>query len=127
LAQMNKRFWEKLIGYFPLMWHRPHRKWCFQQFSCCCLCVHCHRKVLTDSLLSNRAIACQWWRYTHWDTQTHKESKLTQRSSWWSWSFLCNPTPIYIWRTTPCSGVGKGIYRHIQAVKWSYKLPLIFI
>lgn len=27
LQYKNKKFWEKLIVYFLLIWHEPHRKW----------------------------------------------------------------------------------------------------
>jgi hypothetical protein len=29
----NKKFWEELITYFPLIQHGLNRKWCLQQFS----------------------------------------------------------------------------------------------
>jgi hypothetical protein len=27
IALWNRKFWEELISYFPLIWHGPHRKW----------------------------------------------------------------------------------------------------
>jgi hypothetical protein len=33
----NKKFWEELIVYFPLIRHGPHRKQRVQQFFYCCV------------------------------------------------------------------------------------------
>jgi hypothetical protein len=35
----NKKFWEELIAYFPLIWHKPHRKGRVQQFIVGCVVV----------------------------------------------------------------------------------------
>jgi hypothetical protein len=32
ISKVNKKLWEELIAYFPLILHRPHRKWRLQQF-----------------------------------------------------------------------------------------------
>jgi hypothetical protein len=40
LCLNNKKFWDKLIAYFRLLWHRLHRKLCVQQFFCVCMCLH---------------------------------------------------------------------------------------
>jgi hypothetical protein len=56
----NKKFWEELIAYFPLVGHRPHRKRRVQQFLYC-MCIRCRGNVFTEPLPSND---------THTDTQT---------------------------------------------------------
>jgi hypothetical protein len=38
----NKKFWEEIIAYFPLIRHGPHWKRRVQQFFYCCVCI-CYR------------------------------------------------------------------------------------
>jgi hypothetical protein len=46
---INKKFWEEIIGYFPLTRHEPHRIRSHQQFSIAagtCLLSHCLAMIL---------------------------------------------------------------------------------
>jgi hypothetical protein len=58
--ERNKKFWEGLITYFPLIQHTPHRKWHVQQFFYCCMCDQCHGNVFNKQLPSNLATAYEW-------------------------------------------------------------------
>jgi hypothetical protein len=49
----NKKFWEELIAYFPLIRHESHRKRRLEQFFCCCVCICCHGNVYSEPLPSN--------------------------------------------------------------------------
>jgi hypothetical protein len=62
---LNKKFWEELITYFPLMQHEPHRKQCVQQFFCC-MFIHCHGNMFIKQLASNNGEG-------EVDTHTHRE------------------------------------------------------
>jgi hypothetical protein len=42
--KLNKKFWEELIAYFPLIR--------VQQFFYCCVCIRCRRNVFAEPLLS---------------------------------------------------------------------------
>jgi hypothetical protein len=44
----NKKFWEELIAYFPLIRHGPHTKRGVQQFFYCCMC--CSGNVFTEMI-----------------------------------------------------------------------------
>jgi hypothetical protein len=58
-----KKFWEQLITFFPLIWDGPHRKWCFQQFFYCCLCIRWGSNVFTEPMPNNdRGIHAQTHR-----------------------------------------------------------------
>jgi hypothetical protein len=48
-AQYNKKFWEELITFFPLIRHGPHRKRYVQWFYCC---IRCRGNVITEPLPS---------------------------------------------------------------------------
>jgi hypothetical protein len=37
----NKKFWEELIAYVPLIRHEPYRKRRVKQFFYCCVCIRC--------------------------------------------------------------------------------------
>jgi hypothetical protein len=52
-SSINKKFWEELIAYFPLIWHRSHRKVCIQQFFYCCMCIYCCGNVSAQPLPTN--------------------------------------------------------------------------
>jgi cytochrome c oxidase assembly factor CtaG len=54
----NKKFWEELIAYFPLIRHGQHRKRCVQKFYCC-VCIRCRGNVYTEPLPTN------YREYTH--------------------------------------------------------------
>jgi hypothetical protein len=53
VENINKKFWDELIAYFPLIRHGPHRKQCAQQFLYCCMCSRCRNNVFTELLHSN--------------------------------------------------------------------------
>jgi hypothetical protein len=55
----NKKFWEGIIANIPLIRHGSHRKRRVQQFFYCCVCIHCHGNVFTETLPSNER------RYTY--------------------------------------------------------------
>jgi hypothetical protein len=59
VCKFNKKSWEQLIPYFPLVRHRPYRKRRVQQFFYCCECFLCRGKVFTDPLHSNIDIRTQ--------------------------------------------------------------------
>jgi hypothetical protein len=40
----NRKFWEELIAYFPLIRQVPHRKR-LQQFFHCCVCIRCRGNI----------------------------------------------------------------------------------
>jgi hypothetical protein len=64
MQYLNKKFWEELIAYFPLI-HQPHRKRRVQQFFYYCVCICCRGNVFTEPLPSNdRGIHIQayWWK-----------------------------------------------------------------
>jgi hypothetical protein len=50
---INKKFWEELIAYFPLIRHGSHRKWRVQQFLYSCVWIRCRCNVFTEPLPSN--------------------------------------------------------------------------
>jgi hypothetical protein len=50
---LNKKFWEELISYFPMIRRGPHIKWRVQRFFYSCLCIHCRGNVFTEPLPSN--------------------------------------------------------------------------
>jgi hypothetical protein len=50
---INKKFWEELIAYFPLIRHGLHRKRRIQQFFYCCVCIRCSGNVSTEPLTNN--------------------------------------------------------------------------
>jgi hypothetical protein len=49
----NKKFWEELVAYFPLIRHEQHRKRRVQQFFYCCVYIRCRGNVFTEPLPSN--------------------------------------------------------------------------
>jgi hypothetical protein len=51
-ATINKKFWEELIAYFPLIWQGQHRKRRVLQFSNIA-CIRCRGIVFTEPLPSN--------------------------------------------------------------------------
>jgi hypothetical protein len=61
----NKKLWEELITYFPLIRHASHRKWSIQQFFYCCVCILCRGNVFTEPLSSNNGGGGD----THTDTE----------------------------------------------------------
>jgi hypothetical protein len=46
----NKKFWEELTAYFPLIRHGPHRKRRLQQFFYCCVSIYCRGNIFTEPL-----------------------------------------------------------------------------
>jgi hypothetical protein len=50
-SHKNKKFWEDLIAYFPLIRYGPHIKR-LQQFSYCCVSIRCSGNVFTEPLPS---------------------------------------------------------------------------
>jgi hypothetical protein len=50
----NKKFWEELIAYYPLIRHGRHRNRRVQQFLYCCVCVRCSVNVSTEPMPSNK-------------------------------------------------------------------------
>jgi hypothetical protein len=56
-----KTFWEQLIAYFPLIRHRPHRRWRVKQFFSLCMCIRCCSNVFTVPLPSNTHTNTEWW------------------------------------------------------------------
>jgi hypothetical protein len=52
----NKKFWEDLIAYFPLIRQRQHKKRRVQKFFYLCVCVVCSGKVYTELLPRMRGI-----------------------------------------------------------------------
>jgi hypothetical protein len=53
-AKKNKKFWEELIAYFPLIRHGPHGRR-LQQFSSCCVCIPCRGNILPSCCLATIA------------------------------------------------------------------------
>jgi hypothetical protein len=49
----NKKFWEELVAYFPLIRHGPHGKRDVQQLFSCCVCIRCRDNLFTVALPSN--------------------------------------------------------------------------
>jgi hypothetical protein len=52
-TEKNKKFWEELIAYFPVIRHKLNSKWRVRQFFHCCVCIRCRSNVFTDPLHSN--------------------------------------------------------------------------
>jgi hypothetical protein len=50
---INKKFWEEVITYFPLILHGLHRERRVQWFFYYCMCIRCHSNVNTEPLPSN--------------------------------------------------------------------------
>jgi hypothetical protein len=48
----NKKFWEELKAYFPLIQQRPYRKRRIQNF-CFVSCIRCHGNMFTETLPRN--------------------------------------------------------------------------
>jgi hypothetical protein len=46
----NKKFWEELITYFPLVRHGSHRRRRVKQFFYCCVCIRCHGNFFIELL-----------------------------------------------------------------------------
>jgi hypothetical protein len=59
----NKKFWEELIAYFPLIGHRPDRKQRAQQLFYCYICIRYRSNVFIEPLPSNNT------RDTYTDTE----------------------------------------------------------
>jgi hypothetical protein len=53
IFNVNKKFWEDLIGYFLPVLQRPHRKRLVQQFLYSFMCILCHGNVFTEALPSD--------------------------------------------------------------------------
>jgi hypothetical protein len=49
LIKLNRRFWEELMIYFPLLKHGQHRKGHVQQY-CYCKCIRCCYNTFTKPL-----------------------------------------------------------------------------
>jgi hypothetical protein len=60
-AKKNKKFWEEVIAYFPLMRHGTHRKRRIQQFLYCCVCICRRSNVFTEPLPSNDRRDNTWY------------------------------------------------------------------
>jgi hypothetical protein len=52
-CKCDKKFWEELVAYVPLIRHGLHRKQRVQQYFCCCLCNRCRGNGFTDQLPGN--------------------------------------------------------------------------
>jgi hypothetical protein len=49
----DKKLWEEIIAYFPLIRHGPQRKGRHQQFFNCCVCIRYSGNVFTEPLPRN--------------------------------------------------------------------------
>jgi hypothetical protein len=50
---VNKKFWEELVAYFPLIRPEPQRKRRVQQFLYSCVCIRFRGNIFTQPLPSN--------------------------------------------------------------------------
>jgi hypothetical protein len=68
--KLNNKFWEEQILCFPLMRHRPHRKWHIWRLIYCRVCIRCCKNLLTELLASigrveMRTTGTQTARWSH--------------------------------------------------------------
>jgi hypothetical protein len=67
-VRINKKFWEELIAYLPLIWHWPNRKRCLQQFFIAmrtCLMSRC--LAMKGGIHFTKPLPSNDRRYTHTD------------------------------------------------------------
>jgi hypothetical protein len=86
----NKKFWEELIVYFPLIWHGLCRKRCIQQFFYCLVYIRCRSDVLIEPLRRNdkgihieaHRLMGGIYKVHHWDGLRYRDIHTKFHADW---------------------------------------------